>query len=98
MRPDLERLWTQVRVNQTALEQCSGHDFSIPMEPKRQLGQRWRCSHCGGHVDTVAKHWYERGKRHVDATEIVRHFIMTVAPTGLRERLLNLLGRWKYAA
>jgi hypothetical protein len=60
----MEEIWLQVKANHKKLESCSGHDFSLPERKTRQLVMTWRCSRCGGIVESSAKRWYELGLKH----------------------------------
>lgn len=55
-----KEIFEKVQENEKKLDDCTIHDFSIPMEPGK-LVRRWKCSRCEGEVDVLAKRWYERG-------------------------------------
>lgn len=53
-----------VQANHRLLESCPRHDFADPVDPPgSRLRIRWRCVTCTGVVESLAKHWYERGLR-----------------------------------
>lgn len=68
-----DEILVRVKDNIAKLDSCSGpHNFNIcldrrtrePVEnptPQQMFGARWRCSKCGGDVETTNKKWYERG-------------------------------------
>lgn len=59
----LRDLAAEVKSNHAALEACPGHEFA-KVECTRSIGgHRYRCARCGGLIDGVAHHWYERGRR-----------------------------------
>jgi len=63
-KPVMDEIWKQVKANQALLEVCKGHDFSLPFEKRGQFTVKWKCSKCGGTVDSQAKRWYELGLKH----------------------------------
>lgn len=63
-------LWKQVKENSKTLEACPGHNFSIDVTPEKPIGKRWKCENCGGEVDSPAKAWYEKGRKHERAKEV----------------------------
>lgn len=60
------RLWKEVRENQDRLRSCPRHDFQ-PDGPPQQLGVRYHCSACKGHIDAVCFAWYTKGIEHAAA-------------------------------
>lgn len=70
---DNQKLFELIQLNHKKLDSCSKpHEFLIcldrrtrqPLEnptPQQQFGARWRCSKCGGDVDSVVRLWYNRG-------------------------------------
>jgi hypothetical protein len=42
---------------------CAEHEFEA-VDPQKKLGGKWRCKHCSGEVDAVAKYWYNLGLKH----------------------------------
>ena len=63
-REQLDQLWRDVQGNRRILDACQHHDFSIDLSPTRTIGKQWQCCNCGGHVDSMAKHWFEVGIAH----------------------------------
>jgi hypothetical protein len=54
----------EVRANLKILEACPGpHDFQ-KIDDGKTFGAKWRCSKCGGVVDSSAAAWYTRGLAH----------------------------------
>jgi hypothetical protein len=52
-----------VKRNQATLASCPGpHDF-VRVEPVKVFS-KYRCSLCGGVVDTLAESWYQKGLAH----------------------------------
>lgn len=63
-RARLEKLWSEVQLNKTRLDECSGpHDFQ-PVDAVMTLASRYRCTKCQGHLDRLAHYWYEQGRLH----------------------------------
>lgn len=60
----MQDIWTQVRANRKLLDECKGHDFSLPFDKRGEMVVKWKCSKCGGTVDTSDKRWYEAGLKH----------------------------------
>lgn len=63
-KPVMDEIWQKVKANLALLATCKGHDFSLPFEKRGQMVVKWKCSKCGGTVDTFAKKWYEQGLKH----------------------------------
>jgi hypothetical protein len=53
----------QARENVAKLTACPLHTFE-PTGPVQPLRTRYRCTACGGEVDSHAHHWYMRGREH----------------------------------
>lgn len=69
MAIDSKRLLAEVRANLALLNDCGDHTFEpIVTEAhpadKPMYGRKYCCKSCGGVVDAVAAHWYERGRSH----------------------------------
>lgn len=60
----VDEIWKQVVENHVKLASCEQHEFTIDLFPDRPVGKRWKCTHCGGEVDSNSKDWYERGLEH----------------------------------
>ena len=61
---EIRKIWIDVQENKVKLESCDMHNFSIDItteQNNKTLLRKWKCSKCGGKVDSVAKIWYERG-------------------------------------
>lgn len=68
MKPaDYRALAERVRLNQGRLQACPRHAFGPMPNARSELMQRYRCSLCGGEVDSHAFHWYTLGQQHVAA-------------------------------
>lgn len=63
-RADMNKMWEEVVKNHATLDACPRHDFSVDLDPGKSLGKHWRCTNCGGRVDSIAKLWYESGVEH----------------------------------
>lgn len=61
-RETMNDILLQVQANHAKLNACLRHDFE-PIPPVKIVGQRYRCTHCGGEVDHHAWHWHEQGRR-----------------------------------
>jgi len=73
---ETDAILQDIRHNRTLLESCSKpHDFSICLDrtskqplscptPQQQFGAHWKCSKCGGRVDSLARIWYNLGLTH----------------------------------
>lgn len=57
-------IFEQVRQNRETLKSCDFHDFSIDLEPKSIFKKKFKCTRCGGIVDSNEKDWYECGLKH----------------------------------
>lgn len=70
-KPDMDKIFLEVKANKAKLEACPRHEFSIPIDrrTKKPLSGPvmfcdWECKNCHGRVDVTAKAWYERGMKH----------------------------------
>jgi hypothetical protein len=75
-RPAMDAILAEVKENQRILSACQfPHDFSIcidrhskvPIEnptPAQRFGAKWKCSKCGGIVDSMHKIHYNEGLEH----------------------------------
>lgn len=61
-RDTMTTLLEQVQANHARLNGCPRHDFE-PIAPLALVGQKYRCTHCGGEVDSHAWYWHQRGRR-----------------------------------
>ena len=79
----VDKIFQQVKANSAKLDSCAGpHVFSVPLErrtkepvtgtltPAQRFGCHWRCSQCGGQVDSITKLWYEKGLKHGQGTQL----------------------------
>lgn len=60
---EAKALWDQVAARRTAMDGCGAHAF-VDITPDRKFGKRWRCSACGGEVDTTGRTLYDQGVAH----------------------------------
>jgi hydrogenase maturation factor HypF (carbamoyltransferase family) len=63
-RPEMLKLWNEVKANHALLDACSRHVFGPPDKP---WGGYRACANCGGRLDVIHAHWYERGLAHAKA-------------------------------
>ena len=61
---EVMKIWNRVRENSKKLEGCTRHDFSIDNTPEKPLLKKFKCTNCGGEVDSQYKKWYELGIEH----------------------------------
>jgi hypothetical protein len=69
----MRNIFEEVKANQALLKSCvKPHDFSICLErhtkvvlenptPTQRFGAKWKCSKCGGVVDSLHKINYDAG-------------------------------------
>lgn len=60
------KIMEDIRNNNKLLESCNLHDFSIEVPQKHTILSKWKCSNCGGIVDSTQKQWYEKGLNHAN--------------------------------
>lgn len=60
----IDEIAKDVKANMDKLESCDRHEFTIPHRKIGELVRDWRCTKCGGHVESSYKRWYERGLKH----------------------------------
>ncbi len=65
-RPELLKIWDDVKLNSAKLEACARHDF-LPVYPG-QFGTKFVCSRCAGLIDGMSARWYADGLAHAAAT------------------------------
>lgn len=63
-----------VKENHARLCSCHLHEFVEISEgdldysgikyESRILGKKYKCTNCGGEVDSMTKHWYDKGVEH----------------------------------
>jgi len=61
-KAEAEALLAAVQGNHAAIEKCAGHEFVALNDAP--IFRKYRCSKCGGVVDSIAKSWYETGLKH----------------------------------
>lgn len=77
---EIDSILVAVKANSALLEKCARHDFSVvldrrtkqPLEnatPAQRFGAKFKCTHCGGTVDGLAKIWYDRGLKDASETD-----------------------------
>lgn len=57
-------IYETVKANQLKLSECKLHDFSIDVVPHTNINKTWKCTNCGGKVNSSAKLWYETAMQH----------------------------------
>jgi hypothetical protein len=65
MTPEQSRaIWDRAVANRKVLDECQvPHDF-VDVTPERNIGKDYRCSKCGGVVESLHRYWYEQGLKH----------------------------------
>ncbi|MGE5786458.1 MAG: hypothetical protein ACM3ZE_17815 [Myxococcales bacterium] len=70
-RPAVDSILTEVRANLAKLDACPRHEFAGvketaagPAKDGSYLFRDYRCSRCGGKVDSHAARWYRLGLDH----------------------------------
>lgn len=59
---DIRNIFEEVKANKKLLDNCvRPHDFSIDASPNKPLFKKWKCSKCGGTVESQFKKAYEEG-------------------------------------
>lgn len=61
---DINQAWEKIKANRELLDGCACHNFSIDLLPDKTMGKRWKCTRCGGEVNSENKYWYELGIEH----------------------------------
>lgn len=68
---DPRALAAEVKVNLSKLDTCQRHEFEgdpgsvmATLKDGSPWFRRYRCTRCGGSVDSHAYHWYQLGLRH----------------------------------
>lgn len=56
-----DNLIQEILRNESILNSCSKHSFTVDLTPDLSTGKRWQCTNCKGNVDTLTKFWYEKG-------------------------------------
>lgn len=59
----IHEIWLKVKANQTKLDSCSKHSFTI-QAGRREFMDDFICEYCGGRIDSTNKAWYEKGIKH----------------------------------
>ena len=66
---EMREIAEQVMANHAKLRACAYHEFERIARPddspdvQARLGDKWRCTNCGGEIDSVAHSWHEQGRR-----------------------------------
>ena len=68
MKKSME-IWEEVKANHKKLDNCTSHDFTEVINKENMARTKYKCTNCGGTVDFIAKHWYEKGREH-EATNV----------------------------
>ena len=59
-KEEIRGMILEIKKNNKLLDSCSFHNFDTFIIDKT----KWKCSNCGGIVDTSHKRWYEKGIAH----------------------------------
>jgi len=78
-RDEIRALAEQVKANGAKLRACPWHEFErIPRQDDNvlqarlgDLGDRYRCRHCQGEVESSAYYWHQQGRRPMPVGEPV---------------------------
>lgn len=63
-KPDMLKIFEEVKANSALLNSCSRHAFEPFQKYPSGMVKKYKCSNCGGTVDSLARSWYERGLEH----------------------------------
>lgn len=63
-KDDTRKIFEEVRANSAILDSCQRHRFEVFTKYESGMVKKYKCSACGGTVDSLAKNWYERGIAH----------------------------------
>lgn len=64
-RKEVEKIWENVKANHKALDHCRGpHDFHVHEKLRGGTPRNYKCSKCGGVLDSVNYYWYKKGIEH----------------------------------
>lgn len=61
---EVSGIYEAVRNNQEKLESCKRHNFNIDMVPHTTFNKTWKCTRCGGKVNSSERTFYELGLIH----------------------------------
>lgn len=69
---DVNAIWEEVKANKAKLDACEGpHDLQPDESTKYATAKdggaicrKYKCTRCGGLVDSVNAHWYIKGLTH----------------------------------
>ncbi len=63
-KADMRSILTEVKKNLRRLNGCPGpHEFEL-IEAIGGFRKKYRCKICGGDIDGIQYHWYEKGLAH----------------------------------
>lgn len=63
-RPEMDKIFQEVKANSAALNSCSGHNFEVHTKYDSGFVRKYKCSNCGGTADAIAVSWYRKGLEH----------------------------------
>ena len=64
-KEEVQKIFGEVRANRALLDACAAPHTFLPHEKYvGGLVRSFKCSKCGGIVETLHKHWYEMGLKH----------------------------------
>ena len=92
-REELQRIWDEVKQNSDKLRNCGDHSFVMTGEVKT-IGQKYRCVNCDGTIDSIARSWYEDGRRHA-LRAVIAHWNEFGPEHGFGELMDKLQQPWE---
>jgi len=60
---EVNKLYENVKKNHHRLDSCIGHVFTL-VNPQDKWHRRYKCTVCGGVIDSFAYGWYTKGLEH----------------------------------
>ena len=63
-RPEMDKIFQEVKANSAALNACSGHNFEVHTKYESGFVKKYKCSVCGCTADAIAVSWYRKGLEH----------------------------------
>jgi hypothetical protein len=61
----IKAIWEKVKANHAKLDSCEGpHQFEESSRPGSPDGHKYRCTRCGGELDSINTDWYNQGLKH----------------------------------
>ena len=63
-KPELDKIFQEVKANSAALNSCGFHNFEVHKKYESGFVKKYICSNCGGTADAIAVSWYKKGLEH----------------------------------